>query len=105
MLRIFSYQTTKRERLYLLAGAAFLMLLLTVLFPQPGFREYVYEYGFPDPFFTHFTRQFHSYMNIRPHIMSSFAFDPLQMAINIVVVYLPLLLLYKLCCYFIAVLR
>ena len=92
-------ETTLRERLRILIGAIILVLLLSFLFPRQGFSEHVYDYGFPDTFFTLHSRQFHSEIYGYPTSRWTFSLLTGQLLVNILVVYFTILLLYKICRY------
>lgn len=81
----------------LLIIAAIVQLPLLIIFSQPGWREGVYLHGFPMTFLTFYSRDF--FINIGGDIpvlwFLHFLFNPLALAINIALIWVILLLLYR----------
>ena len=89
-----------KQQKVLLAIAVLVKLLLTVLFPQRYEQEVVHVYyGFPAYFFSLYEIDTNIDLRVSefPLLPFGFSFDPLQMMLNILMVYFFILLLYKLC--------
>ena len=79
----------------LLTIAVAVKFILTFLFPQQHeHMKYVYLYGFPYPFFTLYSREFQILNSSSTSF--SFSFDPLQMIVNVLILYLLVWIFYKL---------
>ena len=92
--KIRNIKLTRKNKI-LLAIAIIIKFSLTFLFPkQHEHMEHVYLYGIPDPFFTLYSREFHIMLN--SNVPFTFSFNPLQMLVNILIIYFLLWLLDKL---------